>query len=165
MALDRTWYNSLVDDDGSGMTGSVWDKADVDSLMDAVDAEIARLDSLVGRRTVWSPIPHSDTGVPLPVTDRVCSYHVVNDAVYYAFYLSMEMTTAGSPTILLPLPGGLIPVQAVYEESMFRLAIASAEIGYVRPRDAAWIECRRYSNAAFPTGPFVIIGQGFYYWR
>jgi hypothetical protein len=44
MALDRTWYNSLTDDDGSGMTGSVWDKADVDSLMDAVDAEIARLD-------------------------------------------------------------------------------------------------------------------------
>jgi len=45
MALDRTWYNSLVDDDGSGMTGSVWDKADVNSLMNAIDAEIARLDA------------------------------------------------------------------------------------------------------------------------
>ena len=45
MALDRTWYNTLVDDDGSGLTGSVWDKADVDSLMDATDAEIARLDA------------------------------------------------------------------------------------------------------------------------
>jgi hypothetical protein len=45
MALDRTWYNSLVDDDGSGLTGSVWDKADVDALMDAVDAELARLDT------------------------------------------------------------------------------------------------------------------------
>jgi hypothetical protein len=44
MALDRTWYNSLVDDDGSGLTGSVWDKADVDSLMDAIDAEFARID-------------------------------------------------------------------------------------------------------------------------
>lgn len=44
MALDRTWYNTLVDDDGSGLTGSVWDKADVDALMDATDAEIARLD-------------------------------------------------------------------------------------------------------------------------
>jgi hypothetical protein len=42
MALDRTWYNTLVDDDGSGMTGSVWDKADVDSLMDAIDAELAK---------------------------------------------------------------------------------------------------------------------------
>jgi hypothetical protein len=45
MALNRTWYNSLVDDDGSGLTGSVWDKADVDALMDAVDAELARLDT------------------------------------------------------------------------------------------------------------------------
>jgi hypothetical protein len=40
MALDRTWYNTLVDDDGSGLTGSVWDKADVDSLMDVIDAEL-----------------------------------------------------------------------------------------------------------------------------
>ena len=41
MALDRTWYNSLVDDDGSGLTGSIWDKADVNSLMNAIDAELA----------------------------------------------------------------------------------------------------------------------------
>lgn len=48
MALDRTWYNTLVDDDGSGLTGSVWDKADVDSLMDAIDAEFARLHPAAG---------------------------------------------------------------------------------------------------------------------
>jgi hypothetical protein len=45
MALDRTWYDTLIDDDGSGTTGSIWDKADVDSLMDAVDTEIARIDA------------------------------------------------------------------------------------------------------------------------
>jgi hypothetical protein len=39
--LDRTWYNTLVDDDGSNTVGSLWDKADVDSLMDAVDAQLA----------------------------------------------------------------------------------------------------------------------------
>src|SRR4026209_114580 len=42
MALDRTWYNSLTDDDGSNLVGTLWNKAAVDSLMDAVDAE-ARL--------------------------------------------------------------------------------------------------------------------------
>ena len=41
MALDRTWYNTLVDDSGSGLDGSIWDKADVDALMDAIDAEHA----------------------------------------------------------------------------------------------------------------------------
>lgn len=48
MALDRTWYNTLIDDDGSGLTGSVWDKADVDSLMDAIDAELGRVEALHG---------------------------------------------------------------------------------------------------------------------
>jgi hypothetical protein len=38
MPISRTWYDTLVDDDGSGTTGSVWDKADVDSLLDAIDA-------------------------------------------------------------------------------------------------------------------------------
>ncbi len=42
-ALSRTAYNLLVEDDGSGLTGSVWDKADVDDLMDAVDAVFSTL--------------------------------------------------------------------------------------------------------------------------
>lgn len=41
MPLDRSWFNTLVDDDGSNTTGSVWDTTDVDALMDAVDVEIA----------------------------------------------------------------------------------------------------------------------------
>lgn len=41
MALDRTWFNTLQDDSGGGVDGSIWDKADVDSLMDAIDAALA----------------------------------------------------------------------------------------------------------------------------
>jgi hypothetical protein len=40
MALDRTWYNTLVDDSGDNTSGTLWNKAAVDSLMDAVDAAI-----------------------------------------------------------------------------------------------------------------------------
>jgi hypothetical protein len=39
--LDRTAYNLLVDDSGSGTDGSVWDKPDVNDLMNAVDAVFA----------------------------------------------------------------------------------------------------------------------------
>jgi hypothetical protein len=39
--ISRTWYDTLVDDDGTGTTGSIWDKADVDSILDAIDALIA----------------------------------------------------------------------------------------------------------------------------
>jgi hypothetical protein len=38
MPIDRTWYNTLVDDDGSGTTGTVIDKADFDAILDAIDA-------------------------------------------------------------------------------------------------------------------------------
>jgi hypothetical protein len=40
VALDRTWYNTLVDDSGDNTSGTLWNKAAVDSLMDAVDAAI-----------------------------------------------------------------------------------------------------------------------------
>jgi hypothetical protein len=60
MALDRTWFNTLVDDDGSGMTGSVWDKADVDALMDAVDAEIARIEP--ANSVLWTPYFNAQGG-------------------------------------------------------------------------------------------------------
>jgi hypothetical protein len=47
MAIDRTAFNALVDDDGSGTTGSVWNKAAIDSvLLDPMDA------ALVGQATV-----------------------------------------------------------------------------------------------------------------
>jgi hypothetical protein len=38
MALDRTWYNALVDDDGSNAVGTVWNKTQIDNLLDSVDA-------------------------------------------------------------------------------------------------------------------------------
>jgi hypothetical protein len=42
MALDRTWYNALVDDNGSNQVGTIWNKTQVDYLLDSVDAEFAR---------------------------------------------------------------------------------------------------------------------------
>ena len=39
--IDRTAYDLLVQDDGSGTVGSKWDKDDVDAMLDAVDAIFA----------------------------------------------------------------------------------------------------------------------------
>src|SRR4030095_147195 len=35
--LDRVWYNALVDDDGSGTTGTVWNKGQVNGLLNTID--------------------------------------------------------------------------------------------------------------------------------
>lgn len=37
MAFDRAHFNTLIDDDGSGLTGSVWNKAQIDQLIVDID--------------------------------------------------------------------------------------------------------------------------------
>jgi hypothetical protein len=65
MPLDRTWYIGLVDDDQSNTVGTVWNKAAVDSLMDAVDAELVDTVPAVltttGLQHNWAPGLHGDT--------------------------------------------------------------------------------------------------------
>jgi len=43
MALDRTWYNALVDDNGTNTTGTLVNKAFIDAIYDDVDAALANL--------------------------------------------------------------------------------------------------------------------------
>ena len=40
MAVDRVWYATLVDDDGSNTVGTLWNKAAVNSLLNAVDVAV-----------------------------------------------------------------------------------------------------------------------------
>jgi hypothetical protein len=55
--LDRTWYNTLVDDDGSGTTGTPWNKAAVNSLLASVDASLAALVDKGGAAGVLNELP------------------------------------------------------------------------------------------------------------
>jgi hypothetical protein len=40
MPIDRTWWNNLVDDDGSGTVGTIWNKAAIKGLLDAIDGMV-----------------------------------------------------------------------------------------------------------------------------
>jgi hypothetical protein len=63
MALDRTWYNALVDDDGSNTVGTVWGKDDIKNLLDSIDAILTahclvRLSVAVNvANATWSAVP------------------------------------------------------------------------------------------------------------
>ena len=49
MALNRAPFNALIDDDGSNTIGTPWNKARIAGVvLDPTDAEIARLEALVG---------------------------------------------------------------------------------------------------------------------
>src|SRR4026207_1435611 len=92
MALDRTWYNSLTDDDGSNLVGTLWNKAAVDSLMDAVDAEVLLYPKLPASTaptttgTQTAPATPSGTGAPV-----------------------LHATNATAPTPPVPQPALAIP--------------------------------------------------------
>lgn len=65
MPLDRTWYAGLVDDDGSGSVGSIWNKSQVNALMNVIDAELVLTSpaplSTTGSVTNWAPGLQGDT--------------------------------------------------------------------------------------------------------
>jgi len=45
MPLNRTWSNGLVDDDGSGTLGTIWNKSQINQFEDVIDAALAPLES------------------------------------------------------------------------------------------------------------------------
>jgi hypothetical protein len=59
MAINRAPWNALVDDDGSNLTGSVWNKAAIaTTLLDPID-------QLVGPVQTWTPTDQSGAGLSL----------------------------------------------------------------------------------------------------
>jgi hypothetical protein len=86
MALDRTWYNTLVNDDSSNTVGTLWDKAAVDSLMDAIDAALALLLPLAGGTVTGTTTFSSGTLTLSGMPDATAG-------------LKLQAVTTGRPTI------------------------------------------------------------------
>jgi|SRR5262245_46495983 len=57
MAINRTWFNNLVDDDGSGTKGTIWNKTVIAGLLDSIDL-------MFGAGT-WTPTDASGAGLVL----------------------------------------------------------------------------------------------------
>jgi hypothetical protein len=131
MALDRTWYNGLIDDDGSGLTGSVWDKADVDALMDAIDAEIARLEP--GTVTGWQAYAvqwFTYDGAPVTLGDGYLSgeYRTLGQdlEVRISFQIGSSTVIGAQPyAFSLPFPS-VVPALATPILGVANLVDASA---------------------------------------
>lgn len=75
MPLDRTWFNALVDDDGSNTVGTVWNKTQIDALLDSVDAALPQVGT-------WTPVLSTDGGGEPLYADRSGVY-VKSGALVY----------------------------------------------------------------------------------
>lgn len=71
MPIDRTAFNQLADDDGSGLTGSIWNKAQIKAvLLDPIDAEIVTPDTLaVGSGQIVFPVAANPSTNPNALDD------------------------------------------------------------------------------------------------
>lgn len=161
MALDRTWYNTLVDDDGSGLTGSVWDKADVDALMDAIDAELARV---AAKKTAWTPTITNAAGTVQSTGALDCHYAVVGDQLFYRVKISTYVPTATAHIRITTPPGFVCSSNYVDETSCRIFDNVVSHWGYLAATSAGRLEAYRDADAAFAAGTtYYIIGSGFYF--
>jgi hypothetical protein len=161
MALDRTWYNTLVDDDGTELTGSVWDKADVDSLMDAVDAELGRLQQ---NRASWALTATTAEGTTCAVAASTADYQILGDQLNWRIHVQLTVPVA-TLAIHVMLPATRQPVLDNVDESLVRLYLTAGEVGYAVVRTWPYLKVQRLTGATFPTGVAYIIGSGFYFIR
>jgi hypothetical protein len=172
MALDRTWYNSLVDDDGSGLTGSVWDKADVDALMDAVDAEIARIDAGTQVGSTNAVIMSSGGGTPLYAAQTLWYARAGRGAIVNArlTLTSKGSLAPGAVQVSLPFtPAGTCALQigfyagvAAAVGGLFVHAGGTGGTGYVYKIPAGGAVTPAFLNVADITDSFDITLSGAY---
>lgn len=112
MPLDRTWYDTLVNDDGSNTTGTLWNKAAVDSLLDSIDTYLA--DAVEG---AW--VDYSGTSTIVGWSSRTTTflkYKKIGKMVFVKYTFS---GTSNSTNLTFTLPytnadnsslGGVAPV-------------------------------------------------------
>jgi hypothetical protein len=102
MALDRTWYNTLVDDDGSNTVGSVWDKGDVNALMNTIDSEFLKY-SLYAAGT-WTPTLTGSAGAS-GVTYAARTGTYIQVGKLFVLFFNLALTNKGTISGLVQLGG------------------------------------------------------------
>jgi hypothetical protein len=117
MAIDRGPWNALVDDDGSNLVGSIWNKDKIKTvILDPTDAAIAAaIAPFVGQVAPWTarpfnaanyaaepPLTWTPTAAQIPI-DR---YTYVGNTMFWHFRVN-DVTLGGTagPHIHVKLPG------------------------------------------------------------
>lgn len=126
--VDRTAYNALIDDSGSGTDGSVWDKADVNDILNAIDALFSSATGLKcggplleRNRTAnvgeWTSVAYNAANFTasagtwtVGATDQLTfKYMLVGKTLFVTFAFDATSTSAGMGTNLrIPIPGGFV---------------------------------------------------------
>lgn len=105
MAIDRGPWNALIDDDGSNLVGSIWNKAAIKTvILDPADAAI--LAASVPTYGTWTPIDASGAG--LTFTTIGCTYSKLDKIVTIQGHVQYPSTANSARARVggLPFPNG-----------------------------------------------------------
>lgn len=90
--INRTPFNALIDDDGSGLVGSVWNKDKIKTvILDPADAAYAGAGSVIETLGAWTVVDTSGQG--LTVVNNLAGYYVKHgQQVLASFYVTFPTT-------------------------------------------------------------------------
>jgi hypothetical protein len=111
MAINRAPFNALVDDDGTGTTGTPWNKSAIQSvILDPVDAAIAAA-AYLPQWGQWTDVPFnpanfwSDVSAAMVPINR---YTVINKTLFWVVQVyNATVPNPLSPYLPFTFPAGL----------------------------------------------------------
>jgi hypothetical protein len=106
MAIDRGPWNALVDDDGSNLIGSIWNKTAIKTVL------LDPIDGLVGSPTAWTPIDRSGAGLIL--TNSSTYYIRIGKLVAVSCLFSYPTTSNGAAAVVGGLPAPSVGPSGLY---------------------------------------------------
>jgi len=102
--LSRTWYNALVDDTGDGISGTVWNKAQVNGLLNTVDASLGPIVDRAGTPAAGQLAVFEDgdtvAGYPAATLGSIQAALALTGS-YPSVVLTDPAATAGDQTVRL----------------------------------------------------------------
>ena len=107
MAIDRGPWNALVDDDGSNLVGTIWNKDKIKTvILDPTDAALA---------PPWILIPHNPAMYTAAAGSWTVSaanqstfrYCVIGKIAFFALMLQATSNSASTPRLWITLPAGV----------------------------------------------------------
>lgn len=159
MAINRAPWTALVDDDGSNLTGSIWNKAAIASvILDPVDAA-------TGAAPVHVPFSAanyaaSGAGTWTGVTQTTLTYVIFNQRTLLVEW-HLAGTIAGSPVWLYLTIPGILPwvKKAGNPFHYWGGAVTGTGIALVELAETRIGLLRDIGGTPWANSPFTIVGQ------
>jgi hypothetical protein len=153
MAIDRGPWNALVDDDGSNLVGTVWNKDKIKTvILDPTDAAITAAVAPIGTMGTWTAVPFNAANFPSTPTITagmvlMNDYTVIGKTFIWTIQVvNAPNTSIASITLIAPpavsLRRGLAPLAYATDNNVwtagFSTVVGFDRIGLYKNTFAAW---------------------------